>query len=94
MSTGLQSILKEFQLIKHEFEGRKARGQAGDIKVLNLPHGFGNRNDPARGIRDGQLLISSADLEIMFRESVPEILRLIEGQLSAVENKHMKAKVR
>jgi hypothetical protein len=30
----------------------------------------------------------------MFRESVPEILRLIEGQLSAVENKHMKAKVR
>ncbi|RSM16799.1 hypothetical protein CDV31_004408 [Fusarium ambrosium] len=92
LSTGLQSILKEFQLIKHEFEGRKARGQAGDIKVLNLPHGFGNRNDTTRGIRDGQLLISSADLEIMFQESVPEILRLIEGQLAAVGNKHMQAK--
>ncbi|KAF5027434.1 hypothetical protein F66182_454 [Fusarium sp. NRRL 66182] len=87
LTKGLQSMLERFQNIKHGFKGPQRPGQTEHPEVLELPSGIGNRNDLARGIRDGLLLITNTDLEKMFSVSVPKILNLIDKQITAVENK-------
>ncbi|KAM5343202.1 hypothetical protein ACJ41O_014168 [Fusarium nematophilum] len=84
LSRGLQFMLDKFQDIKHSFAGRR-HGQSETFEVLDLPEGIGNQNDLSRGILDGQLRISSADLEAMFHSSVKGTIDLIHKQITAVE---------
>ena len=58
LSRRLQTLLDRFQTIKHGFAGRPARGQPDSGDMLDLVEGVGNRDDPSRGIRDGQLCIT------------------------------------
>ncbi|KAF4467744.1 actin-like ATPase domain-containing [Fusarium albosuccineum] len=91
LSKGLQTILRRFEVIKQRFAGPQAQGQPEHYEVLDLPDGFGNRNEPSRGIRDGQLLISSTALKYMFDLSVSKILDLVRYQLTMVESEGHRA---
>ncbi|KAF7556188.1 hypothetical protein G7Z17_g1667 [Cylindrodendrum hubeiense] len=87
LSRRLQTLLKGFQDIKHDFKGPPHRGH-----VLDLIEGVGDENDPSRGIQDGQLHISCEDLVAMFTKSVNGTIELITQQLTQVDQKRLRVK--
>ncbi|KPM41797.1 hypothetical protein AK830_g4680 [Neonectria ditissima] len=87
-----QILLNKFQEIKHTFEGPPRRGQPERYEMLDLIEGIGAENDPAKGIQDGLLQISSADLVTMFKESVNGTIELITQQLTLVDQQRLRVK--
>ncbi|KAH7012861.1 hypothetical protein EDB80DRAFT_834451 [Ilyonectria destructans] len=92
LSRRLQTLLNRFQEIKHAFQGPPGRGQPEVGDVLDLIEGVGEENDPSRGIQDGQLHISSADLMTMFTKSVDGTIELITQQLTQVDQLNLRVK--
>ncbi|KAL8366165.1 hypothetical protein RB595_004779 [Gaeumannomyces hyphopodioides] len=80
LGRGQIMMLEKFESIKHNFAGRAQRQPQLD-NALQLPPDLGIQNDPERGIRNGLLIISAADLEDMFSGSVQGTINLIEKQL-------------
>ncbi|KAK4169554.1 hypothetical protein QBC43DRAFT_375362 [Cladorrhinum sp. PSN259] len=84
---GEQYVLKKFQALKHEFSGEPC-----DEMVLGLPEELKFRDNPSRGIRRGQLLISCQDMEEMFRGCIKGIEDLIDRQLRVISEKRRKVR--
>ncbi|KAI0125388.1 hypothetical protein BJ170DRAFT_501363 [Xylariales sp. AK1849] len=80
LGQGEQFLLQQFMAIKHNFAGQPAEGDIID-EPINLPNGVGEINNPATGIRDGQLFIRPIDMKKMFEQSVRGTVRLIEDQI-------------
>ncbi|KAK3687821.1 hypothetical protein B0T22DRAFT_405788 [Podospora appendiculata] len=82
---GEQIMLERFQIIKHKFAGRPQPGEQAEPDYIDLPENIGLEDDPQRGISQGRLRITYAELEQMFRESVEGTRRLISEQLTQIE---------
>lgn len=85
LGRGQLMMLDKFESIKHEFAGRSPRQQLDN--ALPLPPDLGIQNDPERGIKNGHLMISAADLEKMFSQSVQGTINLIEKQLVQLDTR-------
>ncbi|KAH8894314.1 hypothetical protein GQ53DRAFT_643950 [Thozetella sp. PMI_491] len=82
---GEQLLLREFEKIKRSFKGPPPPGVRDSYHVLDLPPEIGTQNDASRGIQDGQMFISTQDLQEMFRVSVEGITSLVQMQLYQVD---------
>ncbi|KAK0627759.1 hypothetical protein B0T14DRAFT_422206 [Immersiella caudata] len=89
LKRGEQMMLDRFEVVKREFKGRAAAGQAGGSYILDLPPDIGQVDDPSRGIQGGQLFITSSDMEVMFQDCINGIKQLIEQQLVQVDRKRL-----
>ncbi|KAM7208581.1 chaperone protein DnaK, partial [Naviculisporaceae sp. PSN 640] len=90
LKRGEQIMLDKFEVIKRGFQGRGPG--LPEYFILDLPPNIGRVDDPARGIRGGQLFISSADMEEMFKECINDIKELVEQQLVQVDRQRLTAR--
>ncbi|KAH6886895.1 hypothetical protein B0T10DRAFT_490464 [Thelonectria olida] len=79
LNKNLQELLRRFLPIKHNF-----KGPGDQPERLALSGNMQLPNDPARGIIDGQLLITSDDLVEMYKSSVKGTIGLIWDQHNQV----------
>ncbi|KAK5660272.1 hypothetical protein OQA88_12812 [Cercophora sp. LCS_1] len=89
---GEELMIERFEPIKHGFAGRGPPGQGETRMVLDLPQELGEKNDSARGIENGQLLLSCDDMEAMFYGCVKGIEELAEKQLTQIQRKGLTAR--
>ena len=71
-------ISREFEAIKTSFTGATRKWS------LPIPNEAGVKDDPAKGIDDGELLVTAEDLMEMFDPCVDRTLELIDEQAAAV----------
>jgi len=71
-------ISREFEAIKMSFHG------AATKSYVAIPNEAGVKDDPAKGIDDGELLVTAEDLMEMFDPCVDRTLELIDEQAAAV----------
>ena len=60
------SLLRSFMPIKHGFEDKKTTLD----EAIQLPRGVANRDNPQRGIKDGNLLLSQYVVRTIFNENI------------------------
>ncbi|KAK4225637.1 hypothetical protein QBC38DRAFT_254642 [Podospora fimiseda] len=86
LKVGEEELLEKFQQRKFQFKGRTETGAACPDMVIDIPQRLRLANDRNPKIRNGQLLISCADMEEMFKECVVGIRKLIDAQLLKIDN--------
>jgi hypothetical protein len=77
-------LMKEFELAKSSFRGSE--------KIwLPLPNGI--VDDESKGIEDGEIILTAADMQGLFNPCVNRILELVGDQIAAVKAAGFRVKV-
>ncbi|KAF2837829.1 actin-like ATPase domain-containing protein [Patellaria atrata CBS 101060] len=81
VSSNMRAVINGFETIKKQF----GKPNLQDPEYIPLPAGVNFEDDQMKGIQDGELLITRAEIKQLFRPWVDRVIDLIAGQITQVD---------